>query len=78
MGPAVFVMTEGKRFTATISMTANFLAPARPGPVIGEASVTQLGNTIAFIEGKLASEDGKLLATASTGARLVEAAKAVR
>jgi uncharacterized protein (TIGR00369 family) len=32
MGPAVFVMTEGKLYTATITMTVNFLAPAKPGP----------------------------------------------
>ena len=31
MGPAVFVMTEGRLYTATISLTVNFLAPAKPG-----------------------------------------------
>src|SRR3954465_6194722 len=36
-GPALFVMTEGKLYTATITMTVNFLAPARPGPIVGEA-----------------------------------------
>jgi acyl-coenzyme A thioesterase PaaI-like protein len=30
MGPAVFVMSEGKLYTATITMTVNFLAPAKP------------------------------------------------
>ncbi len=35
MGPAVFVMTEGRLCTATITMTVNFLAPARPGPITG-------------------------------------------
>jgi uncharacterized protein (TIGR00369 family) len=78
MGPAVFVMTEGKLYTATITMTVNYLAPAKPGPIVGEASVTQLGKTIAFVEGRLTAEDGTLLATATTSARLVEAAKAIR
>jgi uncharacterized protein (TIGR00369 family) len=78
MGPAVFVMTDGKRYTATITMTVNFLAPAKPGPITGEAKVTQLGKTIAFVEGRLMAEDGALLATAATSARLVETAKAVR
>ncbi|MBO4222120.1 PaaI family thioesterase [Bradyrhizobium neotropicale] len=78
MGPAVFVMTDGKLYTATITMTVNFLAPARPGPIIGEARVTQLGKTVAFVEGRLLAEDGVVLATASTSARLVETAKAVR
>jgi uncharacterized protein (TIGR00369 family) len=78
MGPAVFVMTEGRLYTATISMTVNFLAPARPGPIIGEATVTQLGKTIAFVSGQLTAADGTLLATATTSARLIEAAKAIR
>jgi uncharacterized protein (TIGR00369 family) len=77
-GPAVFVMSEGRLYTATISMTVNFLSPARPGPIIGEASVTQLGKTIAFVSGQLTAEGGTLLATATTSARLIEAAKAIR
>jgi len=78
MGPAVFVMTEGKLYTATITMTVNFLAPAKVGPIVGEAKVTQLGRTIAFMEGRLTAADGTGLATATTSARLVEAAKAIR
>ena len=78
MGPAVFVMTEGRLYTATITMTVNFLKPAKPGPIVGEANVTQLGKTIAFAEGKLLAADGTTLATATTSARLVETAKAVR
>lgn len=77
MGPAVFVMTEGRLYTATITMTVNFLAPARPGPIVGEADVTQLGNTVAFVEGRLMAADGSVLATATTSARLVETAKAI-
>src|SRR5258707_8156713 len=75
MGPAVFVMTDGKLYTATITMTVNFLAPAKPGPIVGEADVTQLGKTIAFVAGRLMSADGIVLATATASARLVEAVK---
>ena len=75
MGPAVFVMTEGKLYTATITMTVNFLAPARPGPIVGEADVTQLGKTVAFVAGRLMAADGTVLATATSSARLVETAK---
>jgi uncharacterized protein (TIGR00369 family) len=78
MGPAVFVMAEGKLFTSTITITVNFLSPAKPGPIVGEANVTQLGKTIAFVEGRLMTEDGTVLATATTSARLVETAKVVR
>ena len=78
MGPAVFAMTEGKLYTTTITMTVNFLSPAKPGPLVGEATVTQLGKTIAFVEGKLMAEDGRVLATATTSLRLIEAAKVFR
>ena len=78
MGPAAFIMTEGKFFTTTISLTVNFMAAAKPGPITAEASVTQLGKTIAFMEGKLTAEDGTLIATATTTARLLEAARALR
>ena len=78
MGPAVFVMTEGRLYTATVTMTVNFLAPAKPGPITGEATVTQLGKTIAFVEGRLTDKDGVLLASATASARLVESAKAIR
>jgi uncharacterized protein (TIGR00369 family) len=78
MSAGVFAMTHGKLYPPTISMTVNFLAPAKPGPITGEARVTQLGRSVAFVEGRLTADDGTLLATASTSARLVEAAKAVR
>ena len=78
MGPAVFVMTEGRLYTTTITMNVNFLAPAKPGPITGEATVTQLGKTIAFVAGQLTAVDGTLLATATNSIRLVEAARALR
>lgn len=78
MGPAVFVKTDGRLYTATITMTVNFLAPARVGPIVGEANVTQIGRTIAFVAASLTSEDGVVLATATASARLVETAKAIR
>jgi uncharacterized protein (TIGR00369 family) len=78
MGPAAFIMTGGKFYTTTISLNVNFLASAKPGPITAEARVTQLGKTIAFMEGKLTAEDGTLIATATTTARLLEAARALR
>ena len=48
------------------------------GPITGEANVTQLGKTIAFVAARLTSDNGTVLATATTSARLVETAKAIR
>jgi uncharacterized protein (TIGR00369 family) len=53
MGPAAWIMTHGALYTATIDMTVSFLAPAKPGPLIGEGQVVQLGKTIAFLEARL-------------------------
>ncbi|MBR0718270.1 PaaI family thioesterase [Bradyrhizobium liaoningense] len=78
MGPAVLVMSEGRLYTTTISMTVNFLAPAKPGPLVAEAKVTQLGKTIAFVESKLMAEDGTVLVTATATERLLEAARVVK
>ena len=78
MGPAVFVKTDGRLYTATIGMTVNYLRPVKIGPVIGEGNVVQLGKSVAFIEGRLMDEQGAMLATATSTARLVESAKAIR
>jgi uncharacterized protein (TIGR00369 family) len=59
-------------------MTVNFLAPARVGRLVGEARVTQVGKTVAFIEAKLTDERGTLIATATSTARVVETARALR
>lgn len=36
MGPAVWVMTSGALYTATIDINVAFLNPARPGRLIGD------------------------------------------
>jgi uncharacterized protein (TIGR00369 family) len=72
MGAVVFVTTDGKLYNPTISLTVNFLAPAKPGLLIVEAKVTQLGKSIAFVEGRLTADDGTLLATASAGVRIAQ------
>jgi uncharacterized protein (TIGR00369 family) len=37
MAATVIVMSEGRLYTSTVSITVNFLAPAKPGPIIAEA-----------------------------------------
>jgi uncharacterized protein (TIGR00369 family) len=37
MGPAALIMTDGKFYTTTISLTVNFLKAAKPGPHRGSA-----------------------------------------
>lgn len=72
MGPAVFIRTGGRLYTATIGLSVNYLAPARVGTIIGEGRVVQLGKSVAFTEAKLLDEAGMLLVTATSAARLIE------
>jgi uncharacterized protein (TIGR00369 family) len=78
MAATFFVMSEGRLYTSTVGINVNFLAPAKPGPIVAEAKVTQLGKTIGFVEGKLLAQDGTLLATATASERLLDFAKALR
>lgn len=78
MGPAAFIMTGGKQYTPTITMTVNFLSPAKVGAIYSEAKVVQLGKTVVFVEAKLTDASGTILATATSTSRLVDAAKAIR
>lgn len=77
MGPAVFAMTNGELYTATIDLNVSFLAPAKVGPIFGEANVVQLGKSIAFLEGRLMNSEGTILARATSSARLIASAKAL-
>ena len=66
MGPAVFVMTDGKFFPPTLDLHVSFLAPTRPGRLVGEGRVTQLGQSIAFLEGVLFDASGTIVAPWAT------------
>ncbi len=54
----------------TLEMKTVFLAPARPGRLIGEGRPVRAGKTICFMEGRLLDPEGALLATASSTARV--------
>lgn len=75
LGPTVLLHSKGAWFTSTIDLHVQFLAPAKPGPLFGEGLVTQMGKTIAFMEGKLMTASGQLVARATGSARLVPTGK---
>jgi len=77
MGPAVLITTNAKTMPTTIDMHVSYLAPARPGPLIGEAMVVQLGKTVGFVEARLVDEMGLIVARATASVRLVPFAKAM-
>lgn len=77
MGPAVVVKSKGTQFTPTINLNVTFIAPARPGKLIGKGRILHIGKTICSLEGEL-FEKGNLIARATASSRLVDMHKAVR
>jgi uncharacterized protein (TIGR00369 family) len=73
MGPAVLVRSGGKLFTPTIELKVSFIAPARPGLLIGRGRIVHMGASIAFLEASLFDGEERLLATSTASARLVPA-----
>ena len=78
LGPTVLVKTDGAAYCATIELSTRFLAPARPGRLIGDGRLVQLGRTIAFLEGALRDAEGRVVATATASARVVSTASLAR
>lgn len=72
MGPAVVAKSQGALFTSSIDMNVSFLAPAKPGKLIGRGEILRLGKTIAFLQATLEDEDGAVVARATSSARLVK------
>jgi len=72
MGPALFTTLPADQFAPTIEMKVNFVRPARPGPIIAEGNVVHKTSSIAFLEGRLTTADGDLIATATATARIFD------
>lgn len=77
MGSAVLIASDAQVFPSTIDLNVQFLAPAKPGPLIGTGRVVQLGRTIGFVDAELADTEGKTLARAKASIRLTALSKAV-
>ncbi len=64
LGPALVATLGQNEWAPTANLHVQFLAPARPGPIIARARVVKRGGQIAFLAGELTDEDGNLLASA--------------
>jgi uncharacterized protein (TIGR00369 family) len=70
LGPALFAMTDGKRFGSTIDLHVHYLHGVKPGRVTTKGRVVKLGSRVAFMEGELFDADGRLAAKATASASL--------
>ena len=77
MGSAIEGLTDARFLPATVSMSTDFIRPVRPGKILGEGHITSMGGSSAFLEAKLRSPDGQILARATGTFRLVPFERAV-
>jgi uncharacterized protein (TIGR00369 family) len=76
MGPAILIASDAQVFPSTIDLNVQFLAPAKPGTLIGTGRVVQLGRTIGFVEAELADGAGTTVARARASVRLTALSRA--
>ena len=71
MGPALIATLPHGRVAPTLEMKVSFLEPASiGGRLFGHGRVLKVGGTIAFLEGDVRDEKGRVLARATATARL--------
>ena len=71
MSHAVFAMVKEHIILPTLEIKVSFLEIARAGNLVASGTVVRLGKSVAFLEGQLKDPQGKLLATASSTARIL-------
>ena len=72
MGAALAtVLAEGEA-PPTLEMKVSFMRPAKPGTIGGTARVLHRGRSVVFVEGKLTSPSGALLAAGTSTALIIK------
>jgi len=71
MAHAAIRASEGAAAPASLEIKISFLRPANPGTVRAEGWVLRLGRSIAFLEGRITTAGGEVIATGSSTAKMV-------
>ena len=71
MAHAVFCMLGKVAIVATLEIKVSYLEVTRQGELFARGTIVRNGKTITFLEAELRDADGKLLATASSTARVI-------
>lgn len=77
MGPAILIATNAEAFPSTIDLNVQFLAPAKPGQLIGKGRVIKIGKTIGFVEADLEDANGNPIARATASVRITAMHKSI-
>lgn len=73
MSPAVLTLLEAGRFCPTLEMKVSFIRPALARTLVAEGRVVHKTGRYAHVEGRITTEGGELLATATATVAIVEA-----
>jgi uncharacterized protein (TIGR00369 family) len=65
MGPAAFTLLGEGACAPTLEMKVSFVRPAQAGPLIADGHVLHQSRRFVHVEGRLTTEDGQLIATAT-------------
>ena len=68
LGPALVATLGPGEWAPTLSLNAQFLAPAAPGELRGRGRVVRRGREIAFLAGELTGPGGEVVASATATA----------
>jgi len=71
MANAVFCLLGDVAIVATLEIKVSYLEVTRPGELTARGTVIRSGKTVTFLEADLRNGDGKLLATATSTARVI-------
>ncbi len=66
MGYAYVLSTDGVLAPLTLELSMSLLKPVREGPLIGRGRVVKAGRRVIYLEAELLSEDGEVLARATS------------
>ena len=66
MGYAHVRSTDGELAPLTLELSMSLLRPVREGTIIGKGRVVKAGRRVIYLEGELLSEDGEVLARATS------------
>jgi uncharacterized protein (TIGR00369 family) len=70
MGYVATAFLGGHHMVPTLELKTSFMRAAKVGPLFVEARVVHAGREIAFLEGSMKDEVGRLIATATATARI--------
>lgn len=68
LGPALVATLERGQFAPTADLHVQFLAPAKPGRLVGRGRVVKRGRDMAFLAGELSDATGMVVAVATATA----------